>query len=216
MLGFRFNENFTLPYFSKSITEFWGRWHISLSSWLKDYLYIPLGGNRKGKWKTYRNILFTMLLGGLWHGASWNFIIWGALNGLYLCIEKITNSSKFNSNNFLLKCVRSLYVFILISFSWIFFRSATFEQAAGIINKICFHFNVTAFYFWDLNIFPSIIFELLMLCSFEYFVLRKKTFDQLFELPKGHWQLAGYTCMFIFLIILFGNSNGSQFIYFQF
>ena len=88
ILGFELMKNFEQPYLSRNITEFWRRWHISLSSWLKDYLYISLGGNRKGEYRTYLNLFITMLLGGLWHGASWNFVIWGGLHGLYLVFIK--------------------------------------------------------------------------------------------------------------------------------
>ena len=87
MLGFRFEQNFNLPYFSKSLTEFWRKWHMSLSFWLRDYLYISLGGNRKGIAITYRNLMITMLLGGLWHGSSWNFVIWGGIHGLVLSVS---------------------------------------------------------------------------------------------------------------------------------
>jgi len=89
ILGFSFPKNFDKPYFALTISDFWKRWHISLSSWLKDYLYIPLGGNKNGKFNTYRNLMITMLLGGLWHGASWNFVIWGGIHGLLLCINKL-------------------------------------------------------------------------------------------------------------------------------
>jgi len=90
MLGFDLGRNFDRPYFSASFSEFWKRWHISLSTWLRDYLYISLGGNRHGEFKTYRNLMVTMLLGGLWHGASWNFIIWGGLHGLFLVVQRMT------------------------------------------------------------------------------------------------------------------------------
>ena len=89
MFGFRFKENFNYPYISKSITEFWRRWHISLSTWFKEYVYIPLGGNRKGEIKTIRNLGIVFLLTGIWHGAAWNFVIWGVLNGLLIITEKI-------------------------------------------------------------------------------------------------------------------------------
>ncbi len=92
LMGFELALNFNQPYLASSITEFWRRWHISLSTWLRDYLYIPLGGNRSGNVKTYRNLMLTMTLGGLWHGASWNFVIWGALHGLYLSIHKLWTS----------------------------------------------------------------------------------------------------------------------------
>lgn len=95
--GYDFNANFNLPYISKNATEFWRRWHISLSSWLKEYLYIPLGGNRKGKTRRYINLLLTMLLGGLWHGANWTFVFWGGLNGTALCIDKITEKKKLQT-----------------------------------------------------------------------------------------------------------------------
>src|SRR6202000_55580 len=88
MLGFRFKENFRLPYFSNDISEFWRRWHISLSSWLRDYIYISFGGNRKGRLIQYRNLMLTMLIGGLWHGASWNFVIWGGLHGFALIVHR--------------------------------------------------------------------------------------------------------------------------------
>jgi D-alanyl-lipoteichoic acid acyltransferase DltB (MBOAT superfamily) len=89
LLGFELVLNFNQPYLASSITDFWRRWHISLSTWLRDYLYIPLGGNRYGPWHTYRNLMLTMMLGGLWHGASWNFVIWGGLHGLYLSVHKL-------------------------------------------------------------------------------------------------------------------------------
>ena len=95
LLGFHFPLNFRRPYLAFSITDFWHRWHMSLSGWLRDYLYIPLGGNRKGVWKTYRNLMVTMLLGGLWHGASWNFVIWGGYHGLLLSLERIAGRKYF-------------------------------------------------------------------------------------------------------------------------
>lgn len=103
MLGFDFNQNFDRPYFSTSFSEFWRRWHISLSTWLRDYLYIPLGGNRKGAVRTNTNLLTTMLLGGLWHGAAWNFVIWGGLHGFYLCVQRWLNlGNQVSSNNLLI------------------------------------------------------------------------------------------------------------------
>jgi len=216
MMGFRFNENFRIPYFSKDITEFWRRWHISLSKWLKDYLYISFGGNRHGKWQTYRNLMLTMLLGGLWHGASWNFIIWGGINGLYLSIEKATGLYKFHPRIFIAKALRVLYVFTLVSFSWIFFRAVTFHQATTIIKKIFLSFNSGEFKFLNENIFFSSMTGIFILLGFEYFVFKNFSFDQLFEKKNGEIWLSAMTLFFIFLIILIGNSNGSQFIYFQF
>jgi len=216
MLGFKFKENFSLPYFSKSITEFWRRWHISLSSWLRDYLYISFGGNRKGKIKTYRNLMLTMLIGGLWHGASWNFVIWGGLNGIYLSAEKALKVSAHNPRNLFIKLFRILYVFIAISFTWIFFRSATFTQAAGVIQSIFTDFNPMKFQLLDTNIFTSIIIAVLALFSLEYFVFRKFSFDKIISLKHGEVYSIVMTVFFIIYITLFGNSNGNQFIYFQF
>ena len=99
MFGVKLMENFNQPYLSLSIKEFWQRWHISLSTWLRDYLYIPLGGNRVDHWKIYRNLFITMLLGGLWHGAGWNFIIWGLLHGAYLSVNKIFFIKEKRYNN---------------------------------------------------------------------------------------------------------------------
>jgi len=216
MLGFQFKENFKLPYFSKDITEFWRRWHISLSTWLRDYLYISFGGNRFGKLLTFRNLMLTMLLGGLWHGASWNFIIWGGLHGLYLSFEKLIKLPNYKPENVIVKGIRVLYVFILVSFSWIFFRAQSFGQAATIIKKIFLNFNLSGFQYLDINIFSTAILGILLLFGFEYFVFRKYTFDQLFEKKNGDKLLSVFTIFFIFLIIFLGNNNGSQFIYFQF
>lgn len=118
MMGFRFMENFNLPYISKSITEFWRRWHISLSTWLKDYLYIPLGGNRDGTIKTYRNLLLTMVLGGLWHGANWTFVIWGAWHGAILALERATGIKP-----------GLILTFLFVVIGWVMFRAETVEQA---------------------------------------------------------------------------------------
>jgi len=120
MMGFRFVENFNQPYVSQSITEFWRRWHMSLSSWLRDYLYIALGGNRGGTLKTYRNLFLTMLLGGLWHGANWTFVLWGAWHGLILCIERVLgvkpNAQRFRPHRWAL-------TLLFVVLGWVMFRS---------------------------------------------------------------------------------------------
>src|SRR5437588_3228501 len=138
ILGFDFGINFDRPYFSRSFREFWSRWHISLSSWLRDYLYLSLGGNRGGKWRTYRNLMITMLLGGLWHGASWTFVFWGALHGMYLVVERAfgarhpersEGSPARRSLAALGMTVRVLLVFNLTCFAWVFFRARSFSNA---------------------------------------------------------------------------------------
>ena len=137
LLGIDLVVNFTQPYLSRNITEFWRRWHISLSNWLRDYLYISLGGNRKGTRKTYRNLMITMLLGGLWHGASWNFVIWGGLHGLYLVVHKLATGGRVNTNPPHLRHLPSIIATnIAVLFAWIFFRAETFTQAREVIEGI--------------------------------------------------------------------------------
>ncbi|MFC1497732.1 MBOAT family O-acyltransferase, partial [Verrucomicrobiota bacterium] len=127
MLGFVFAKNFDAPYCSESITDFWRRWHISLSTWLKDYLYIPLGGNRKGKGRTYINLAFVMLLGGLWHGASWNFVIWGGIHGSLLAMERAFGKTSFY--NRLPKVFRITATFAVVCVAWVFFRTENLSRA---------------------------------------------------------------------------------------
>ena len=129
MLGFVFPKNFDSPYRSASITEFWRRWHISLSSWLRDYLYVPLGGNRIGVWRTYLNLALVMLLGGLWHGASWNFLIWGAIHGSLLAFERMMGKDSLYRQ--LPRFLRIAITFVIVLFAWVFFRAADLPSALG-------------------------------------------------------------------------------------
>ena len=128
MLGFVFAKNFDSPYRSKSITEFWRRWHLSLSTWLRDYLYIPLGGNRKGSVRTYINLALVMLLGGLWHGASWNFLIWGGIHGGYLAFERAQGKESIYHK--LPALLQVLITFFIVLIAWVFFRADTLPDAA--------------------------------------------------------------------------------------
>ncbi|NDW08934.1 MBOAT family protein [Dysgonomonas sp. 520] len=144
LMGFKLPENFRTPYKSTSITEFWRRWHISLSSWLRDYLYIPLGGNRKGRIRMYVNLMITMLLGGLWHGASWKFVMWGGLHGAMLVIEKFFKKKVKLPGGFISKTVSLLLTFHFVAFCWIFFRAENFSVAMEVVNNITdltFHFS---------------------------------------------------------------------------
>ena len=127
MMGFRFMENFNQPYVSQSITEFWRRWHISLSTWLRDYLYVPLGGNRHGTARTYRNLSLTMLLGGLWHGANWTFVVWGAWHGALLAIERALGLKADVGAGF--RPLRWAVTFVLVVIGWVFFRADSLEDA---------------------------------------------------------------------------------------
>lgn len=143
LMGFHFPLNFNAPYFAVSIQDFWRRWHISLSTWLRDYLYIPLGGSHGSSVRTYRNLFITFLLGGLWHGAAWTFIVWGLMHGLYLMLERLITSwrgtprtpqqeASFAPGRFL----RMVWVFHLVCFTWIFFRSETFADAADMLRQL--------------------------------------------------------------------------------
>lgn len=142
IMGYRFCRNFRRPYFAASFSEFWTRWHISLSSWLRDYLYISLGGNRKGALKTYRNLMVTMLLGGLWHGASWTFIIWGGLHGSYLVLQRLLGGAAQHLRLGLaaLRPIKHLLailaVFTLTTLGWVFFRAESVGQAWAILARI--------------------------------------------------------------------------------
>ena len=147
-IGFEININFLSPYQSSSISEFWKRWHMSLSSWLKDYLYIRwLGGNKKGKIRTRINLIITMLLGGLWHGASWNFIFWGGLHGVALVLDKMFNSffGKFIPKTKFSRMIGIIITFHFVCFGWIFFRSTTFANSWVFMEKIIHQFKPVSY-----------------------------------------------------------------------
>lgn len=144
ILGFQLMENFNAPYFSTSISEFWRRWHISLSTWFRDYLYIPLGGNRKGTMKKYINLLIVFLVSGLWHGANWTYVIWGGLNGIFQILEDICKPIRdkmqkilgMNRSAFSHKLLKVIVTFVLADFAWIFFRAPTVEEAFQAVKSI--------------------------------------------------------------------------------
>jgi alginate O-acetyltransferase complex protein AlgI len=139
MFGFRFPENFNYPYAATSIQDFWRRWHMTLSSWFRDYLYFPLGGSRRGTWMTVRNLWIVFLLCGAWHGASWNFIVWGAWHGLFLSIEHLDTVQRVLS-----RCptlLRNLYTVLVVFVGWVFFRSPTLESA---LDMLAYMFGLRA------------------------------------------------------------------------
>ncbi len=143
VMGYDLMKNFDRPYFSKSISEFWKRWHISLSTWFKDYVYIPLGGNKVIKWRWYYNLFITFLISGIWHGANWTFIVWGALHGFYLIIalliapasQKVYKKLNINKNNLFYKLINILITFLLVLVAWVFFRANTIEEAFLLIKN---------------------------------------------------------------------------------
>ncbi len=138
LLGYEFPQNFNYPYIAESIQDFWRRWHMTLSRWLRDYLYISLGGSHKGQWRTLLNLMITMLLGGLWHGASWNFVIWGGLHGSYLVMERLLlfRLPFWNAPTALMRCVRWFLTFHLVCFAWIFFRAKTLEDSLAMLRNL--------------------------------------------------------------------------------
>lgn len=217
ILGFDLMTNFKRPYFAQSCAEFWSRWHISLSTWFKDYLYIPLGGNRVGAVKNYRNLLITFLVSGLWHGANWTYVIWGGLNGFYQIIFKILDVSpksrkigvpfKFNY------LVNLTITFVLISFSWIFFRANSLYDAITIIERII---TVSgSLFIGDKSSFAYSIFAISLLLikdAVDEFYPDKKMF---FTSEYRSVRYLSYTFI-ISTILLLGVFDGGQFIYFQF
>lgn len=155
ILGFDFEWNFNFPYLSKNVTEFWKRWHISLSSWLQEYLYYPLGGNRKGKLRTYINLVLTMVIGGLWHGAAWTFIIWGFFHGAALVIHKLFmkwKTQKYGGNFYTTKVwsvISVVLTFFYVNFCWIWFRASSIHNAIDVIKQlIFFHEGIVQPYTW--------------------------------------------------------------------
>lgn len=221
-LGFELPENFHLPYFSKSLTEFWRRWHISLSSWLKSYLYIPLGGNRISKVFTYRNLFLTMLLGGLWHGASWNFIIWGGLHGFWLGLERMVSESKigeyrkeiFQKNKYL-KIYAGLFysicIFILVCILWIFFRSKDISTATTLFQNILF---------WREGIEPSYsmlnIFYLVVIFSFLAHLAGTFWNSEILDIFENLTVFRSFLVSVIIIVGVLLSGNTKPFIYFVF
>jgi len=220
VMGFEFPMNFNYPYISKSFKEFWSRWHISLSTWLKDYLYIPLGGNRHGKLKTYRNLFLTMLLGGLWHGAAWNFVIWGSAQGTFLAIEKFIYpyTSKMlafkNKHLILLKNIfLMLFIYALTVLSFMVFRTHSLENYKIFMSKIFIDVDYSLSNlvnkFWIIKDIMIII--LLIGAEILY---KHSTIKQLIE-NKIIYRAIYYSTVMIIILFL-GTFSSNQFIYFQF
>ncbi|WP_299272276.1 MBOAT family O-acyltransferase [uncultured Psychroserpens sp.] len=230
-MGFDLMKNFDSPYFSKSITEFWRRWHISLSTWFRDYVYIPLGGSRKGKYKTYFNLFLVFLLSGLWHGAAINFVIWGAVHGLIIVLEKATyknrkkvyaklglDKKQFSNNLFF-----SIVTFIIVCFAWIFFRADTFINAKLLIKNIFVnnYVSVVSDSIYNLGLekthmIPLFVFIVLLLV-FEIIHSRKNV-SSFFNKQSIIFRWLFYIII-VFTIMLYGvygDDDTSQFIYFQF
>ena len=217
IFGFKFLENFNYPYISKSITEFWRRWHISLSTWFKEYVYIPLGGNRKGKFKTLRNLGIVFLLTGIWHGAAWNFVVWGIWHGFFIIIEKIINIKEFEQKH-TQKWVRFLqHIYCIFAFliGWVMFRAETMSYAWMYIKNMFGLVRVHDISYgmgYYIDNFEIIIFVCAILCSMPLF-------NKMLEVENKF----GRTLINIWLLILFilsaatiASSTYNPFIYFRF
>lgn len=214
MMGFDFPKNFNVPYLSKTFSEFWRRWHITLSTWLRDYLYIPLGGNRGGTFNTYRNLMITMLLGGLWHGANWTFVFWGGLHGAYLVVERLLRQWTSRLPNYwLLQFGSILWVYTLTNIAWIFFRSSTFADAITIIEKIV----------WLEDFAPSqvvnkfLVLKGVVLIGFLFLIEWLNIyldFERLL-LRRPFFRAVAFAVL-LWMIALLGTFGAQSFIYFQF
>jgi len=215
LFGFKLMINFNAPYKAKSITEFWHRWHISLSTWLKDYLYISLGGNRKGKIRTYINLLITMLLGGLWHGASWKFVIWGAMHGVALALEKMFKPFFKFKANFFTKVLGLLLTFNFVCFCWIFFRATNYEAAVLMMQRIAFNFSPAIAF--EVIVGYKYVFMLILLGFALHFTPEKwdLTTEKLVTKAPLLFQ-ALILVVIIWIVIQVKSAEVQPFIYFQF
>jgi len=212
VMGFSLMENFRRPYYARSISEFWRRWHISLSTWFKDYLYIPLGGNRAGFARWQRNLLITFMISGLWHGANWTFIIWGALHGAYLVLGNLTAGVRPAAPAW----VQRLVTFLLVCLAWIFFRASTVEDALYIVGHLGSGWSVAAWQALNLKSRNLAImgFTVGLLEFVQFFQERFRLRPWVRQRPLAlRWTL--YYGIAIILVVL-GVYNRSQFIYFQF
>jgi D-alanyl-lipoteichoic acid acyltransferase DltB (MBOAT superfamily) len=214
-LGIELALNFNLPYFATSPQDFWNRWHISLSKWLRDYLYIPLGGSRKGTFNTYRNLMLTMIIGGLWHGAAWTFILWGTYQGLILVAHRLSRPllDRINPANPIdqacWKAVRIVATFHMVCLGWLIFRSGSVEQLRGMIDAIVYRPAIPA----SAYLLPVAI-TILPLLAVQFAQFVSKDLDLVSRTP---WYVRSvfYTLCF-YAFVLAGEFGGSQFIYFQF
>ncbi len=219
IMGYDFPINFRTPYFSKNFSEFWTRWHITLSSWLRDYLYISLGGNRKGTLMTYRNLMLTMLLGGLWHGASWVFVFWGFLHGAYLVVQRLAGPGfrrlldAMHLPKFAIDGLNIALVYFFTCLAWIFFRSPDFSTATTVIERIASFENFTlgsiVNKFWLMK--GILLVGLLLLVEIADF---RFDFGEVIR-RSPVFRVASFAVL-LWLIALLGTFDSNAFIYFQF
>ena len=206
--GFDLGVNFNMPYLAKNPSDFWSRWHISLSSWFKEYVYIPLGGSRNGNFKTYRNLFITMLLSGIWHGASWTFVIWGVFHALYSVVHKVWKSSNAPKKN--LSFVSTIANFLIICISWIVFRANDMTTMRDIFRGLL---NTNGIFY--INIYSVIFLTLVTLINVYCY---KKNNGNAPEIALNLDSFKGklVLVLWIFLIVMFAYVGDSAFIYAQF
>lgn len=235
VMGFELMENFNTPYFSRSIKEFWRRWHISLSTWFRDYLFIPLGGSRCSKIRRYRNLMITFLVSGLWHGANWSFIVWGGLHGIYQIIGDLIKPIKNHFNNFFhvktesfsYKFGQALITFVLVDFAWIFFRMDSFKNSIKFIQFMVIKWNPWVLFnqtLYTLGLNQKEMHILLIaLCVLFLIDLIRYKHNLLLDIyldTQCLWFKWGSIFFLFFSIIIFGiygpEFDAKQFIYFQF
>jgi len=218
-LGFVLPQNFNYPYAAIGFSDFWKRWHITLSSWLRDYLYIPLGGNRNGKIRTYFALMVTMLLGGLWHGANWTFVVWGGLHGLYLWVEKFFRDVQNVKNKDIVKqdhhwsgFLYAFLTFMLINITWVFFRSHTFGKAWQMLESMFGTGAEGKALLTSLAIVKVMIVVPLILV-FHWFMRNTKVLEVAYKLS---WWSLSIVWSVVVLLLIWSQESGSSFIYFQF
>lgn len=234
MLGITLPNNFDTPYFSLSVKEFWRRWHISLSSWLRDYVYFPLGGSRCSKWRKYENLMLTFLVSGIWHGSKWSFVAWGLLHGFYQVIGecsaslriKICRKLGIDTDTEICRVLRMFITFLLVDFAWLFFRADGFRNGLRMCKRILTQFHPLSLLggtLYKLGLDEKEIWLLLYSIAF-LFVIDLLTYRGV-QVKNWFWRqnwlfrevLLGLACLFIILVGIWGNSyNASNFIYFQF
>lgn len=208
MFGFDLMQNFNVPYFATTLKTFWQKWHISLSTWFRDYVYIPLGGNRAGNMRMYLNLVITFLVSGFWHGANWTFIIWGGIHGLFFIVEGILIGT--NRDTWIKRFLGLLTTFTVVCFAWIFFRAQDFTHAIEFIQN-----TFSLDYTHVLKPYRLVVafIGISTLVFFDY-LKKNKTAKALYTsyMPLRY----GFYYLLIFMIVLFGNTNSQEFIYFQF
>lgn len=223
LMGIELMTNFRSPYFSGSLRDFWGRWHISLSTWFRDYVYIPLGGNRKGKFRQLLNILITFLLSGLWHGADWSFLVWGGGHGIGRVFEELVFPKTRQIKSTVLKAVRGILVFLFCAFMWIFFAAGSVKDSFYIIGHMFDGISSPVRYVtagldglgFDLRNIVIIGVSLAILTVFDAFSLKNDVIEYISGRKRAlRWIV--YVLFAVFLILCIPAARGTEFIYFKF